>query len=83
MPIREPILRQTSYTDGQTVTPNDVTTIKLFDGIMVAAAGNVSVELAEGTVLAIPGLQPGIIYPIAGVRVMATGTTATGIVVLR
>ncbi|MEM8654400.1 MAG: hypothetical protein AAGF36_06615 [Pseudomonadota bacterium] len=35
--------------------------------------------LKDGDTLTLPGLTPGVIYPIRAVRVAATGTTATGI----
>lgn len=83
MAIRKPIVRETAFQDADAVTPSDVATVQDFDGIMVTVAGNVAVEMLGGNVVTLPGLQPGVIYPIAGVRVMATGTSATGIVVLR
>jgi hypothetical protein len=75
--------RTAAYSDGQAVTPNDTAVLPVFDGIMVATAGNVSVRLLSGVDLPLPALQPGVIYWIAGTRIRATGTTASGIVVLR
>lgn len=67
--------------DGVAVTPaDDSDLVALTRAIMVATAGNVSIMTASGTTLTLPGLQPGMIYPIRASRIRATGTTATGIV---
>lgn len=47
--------------------------------LMVAEAGDVAVVLKNGETLTLPGLAPGVIYPIRVSRVLATGTTATGL----
>jgi hypothetical protein len=47
--------------------------------LMVSAAGDVAVTLKSGDTITLPGLTPGVIYPIRAARVAATGTTAAGI----
>ena len=47
--------------------------------LMVSGAGDVAVTLKNGDQITLPGLTPGVIYPVRAVRVWATGTTATGV----
>jgi hypothetical protein len=49
-------------------------------GLYVGATGNVVVRDAGGTNTTLVGLAAGLIHPIAPVRILSTGTTATGIV---
>jgi hypothetical protein len=46
---------------------------------MITGAGDVAVTLKNGDAITLPGLTPGVIYPIRAARIAATGTTATGI----
>ncbi|WP_338549492.1 spike base protein, RCAP_Rcc01079 family [Roseovarius phycicola] len=65
---------------GFDITPedaNDLATIPR--AIMVAGAGDLNVVLKTGDTLTLPGLTPGVIYPFRVVRVLSTGTTATGL----
>lgn len=48
--------------------------------LMVATVGNVAVVMKDGSTGTLPALQPGVPYPVRVKRVLATGTTATGIV---
>jgi len=69
------------YARGVAITPadgSDIATIP--DAIMVGAAGNVAFWGMDGNAFTINALQPGQIYPFRVRRVLATGTTATGIV---
>ncbi len=65
---------------GFDITPNDTADLtRVTRGLMVAATGDVAVVLRSGDTLTLPGLTPGAIYPVRITRVLATGTTATGI----
>lgn len=65
---------------GFDVTPNDsVDLAQMTRGVMVATAGDMAAVLKNGDVITLPGLAPGVIYPLRIARVLATGTTATGI----
>ncbi|MBL4757615.1 MAG: hypothetical protein JKY32_08250 [Rhizobiales bacterium] len=67
-------------TGGFDVTPNDGADLsELPRALMVAGAGDVAVEFVDGTALTLPGLQAGVIYAVRVSRILATGTTATGI----
>lgn len=65
----------------------DVETPELFFQIMVTVSGNLIVEGKDGFVRYYPSLQAGAIYPITGVKILASAnidavpytTTATGI----
>lgn len=75
-----------------TVTPNDTAEMPfLVRGFMIGVDGDVSVQLvdntsdgeqAAGDIVTLANLKAGIIYPFLVQHVRATGTTATGIVVL-
>lgn len=68
---------------GAVVTPNDSTDIAhAVRAIRVATAGDLAVMWRDGTTLTILAVQVGEILPIRVRRVLATGTTATGIVAL-
>lgn len=76
------------YATGQTgpiiggfdVTPNDGADLATVTrAIMVTTAGDVAVVLKDGSALTLPGLVPGHFHAFRVVRVLATGTTATGI----
>lgn len=65
---------------GFDVAPDDgVDLATLPRALMVTDAGDVAVQFADGTAITLPGLTPGVIYPLRPCRIMATGTTATGI----
>mgnify|MGYP001612599372 CR=1 FL=1 len=64
------------------VTPSD-TTVLDFNALYVGVAGNVSIDLAEGSAAVVfTGVVAGSILPISGTRVNAA-TTATSIVWLK
>jgi hypothetical protein len=84
MPIKDPF---DSLTPGLTspaiggfeITPDDdVDLPTLPRAIVVGEAGTVAVTFGNGTSVQLP-LTAGVIYPIRAQRVLATGTTATGI----
>ena len=74
---------------GQTWTPDDSNEIPfLVRGVMVASGGDLAVRWADDpsdgqrSTVTLPGLQPGIIYPVSPLIILSTGTTASGIVLL-
>ena len=72
------------YQDGAAVTPSDtvdLTNVSL--AIYVGATGNLTVIMAgAGESVAFTAIPAGTLFRIRVTRVMATGTTATGIVAL-
>ncbi|WP_415919311.1 spike base protein, RCAP_Rcc01079 family [Tateyamaria sp. SN6-1] len=65
---------------GFDVTPADGADLaQVTRAVMVSGAGDVAVTLKNGDALTLPGLTPGVIYPLREARVWATGTTATGV----
>ena len=50
------------------------------NGIYVGGAGNLKVDMSNGTTITFTALAVGVIHPLAVKRVYATGTTATVIV---
>lgn len=81
----QPEAWQPFATRAAVVTPSDTVPLSDMTRFIVAAvAGNIAVIMA-GDPAAAPVVIPiaaGIALPIAAVQVMATGTTATGIVAL-
>ena len=66
---------------GLAVTPSNGNDLAFpIRGLMVTAAGDVSVVTTGGDTITLPGLQPGVQYAVLARRIRATGTTATGIV---
>ena len=47
--------------------------------VMGTGGGDLRVTLKNGDTITLPGLTPGVIYPVRVARVFATGTTATGV----
>lgn len=70
--------------DGHAITASD--SVDLGNGptkaLYVTVGGNISVNLAGGGTAVLTSVVAGQILPIAVTRVLATGTTATGIVAL-
>ncbi|MEM7740076.1 MAG: hypothetical protein AAF225_04685 [Pseudomonadota bacterium] len=66
---------------GMAISPNDGSDLSYaIRGLMVTGAGDVSVVTTGGDTVTLPGLVPGVQYAILATRVLATATTATGIV---
>jgi hypothetical protein len=85
MPIADPYADLVPATDGPlvggfAVTPAAAELPVVTRALMVGGGGDVAVLMRNGDALTLPGLQPGAVYPIRVVRVLAVGTTATGIV---
>lgn len=63
------------------VTPSDTTDLATVPtkGLYLGGAGNVKVDMADGTTVTFTALSSGMIHPISCKRVYATGTTTTSI----
>ncbi|WP_323764780.1 spike base protein, RCAP_Rcc01079 family [Marinovum sp.] len=85
MPISDPFASHAQslngpVTGGFDITPDDATDLTTLPrGLMVSTTGDVAVTFADGSSLVLPGLTPGVIYPLRTARVLASGTTATGL----
>lgn len=67
--------------DGLAIVPDDVTTLpQVTRALYVGTSGDVSVRLVSGTVVSLGGVQGGVVYPLRVDMVLASGTTATGLV---
>lgn len=67
--------------DGVDVSPDDTTVLpQLTRALYVGTFGDVTVRLASGVVVTLGGVQGGVIYPLRVDMVLASGTTATGLV---
>lgn len=66
-------------TDWRAVTPSDTVSINVA-GIYVGTGGDVAVETGKGTTTTFPAVPSGTVLPGIFRRVLATGTTASGIV---
>lgn len=65
---------------GFDISPDDVTDLQnVTRAIVLAVAGDIAVILKNGDAITLPALAAGVIYPVRVARVLATGTTATGI----
>jgi hypothetical protein len=85
MPIADPYADLVPATDGPlvggfAVTPAAADLPFVTRALMVAGGGDVVVVMRNGNQITLPGLQPGAVYPVRVARVLAAGTTATGIV---
>ena len=66
---------------GFDITPDDQDElVHVTRAIMVAEAGDLSVMMKDGDMITLSGLIAGVVYPLRISQVLATGTTATGIV---
>lgn len=71
------------YVSGVAVTPSDSTVLPATHAIMITGAGNINIQWmggAQGTTV-FP-VTAGQILRVRAIKVMATSTTATGIVAL-
>ncbi len=65
---------------GFAISPDDGADIQqVTRALMVSGAGDVTAVLKNGDTLTLSGLMVGVLYPFRVVRILATGTTATGI----
>lgn len=63
-----------------TIVPSDTEVSPMTQYIMVTVGGDLAVETRSGDTGVLPGLLPGVQYAISVRKVLATGTTASGIV---
>lgn len=85
MPIADPYADLVPATDGPLVggfaiTPAAADLPVVTRALMVGGGGDVAVILRNGDQVTLPALQAGAVYPVRVSRVLAAGTTATGIV---
>ena len=65
---------------GFNIVPDDGADLpQVTRGLLLTGAGDVMAVLKNGDTLVLPNLSAGVIYPIRIARVLATGTTATGL----
>jgi hypothetical protein len=69
--------------DAFSITPSDADYFPKTRGLFVASATAVVVEMASGAVVTFNALAAGVVHPLQVVRVLSTGTTATGIIGIR
>ena len=70
-------------TTAEAVDPSDATPLATpTRSIYVAGGGDLRVTMLSGAVVTFTGVLGGAIYPLRVKQVLATGTTATGIVAL-
>lgn len=70
-------------TDAFAITPHDTNTFPKTRGVFAATITALTVEMASGSVVTFTGLAQGVIHPLQIVKVLSSGTTATGIVGVR
>ena len=71
-------------TQAQPITPSDSLALPYASrAIYVGGAGDLRVVMCSGDVVTLMGVQAGMVYPLRLAQVLATGTTATGLVGLR
>lgn len=77
-------LHVNTATGGAAITANDSTDLpEVYSGLYIGGAGNLKVDLLDGSTVTFTGLLVGTIYPFTVKRVYATGTTATNIIGLK
>jgi hypothetical protein len=69
----------TSFVKMVAVTPDNDVEIDRTLCLRIGGGGNVAVEFPDGTSFTVVGLQAGEYLYVNAVKVLATGTTATGI----
>jgi hypothetical protein len=67
---------------AQAVTPSDSADIKLTRGLYIGGAGNIAVNMGDGTSVTFTAPAVGVVHNLQVSRVLATGTTATNIIAL-
>lgn len=69
---------------AEAITPSDSTALaRVTRAIWVGGAGDLRVTLLGGMTVTLAGAAAGMVYPLRVTQVLATGTTATGLVGLR
>lgn len=68
---------------GQPITPDDGNDLPVVPrAIYVGQAGNITLQMADGTTLVMENLPAGSLLPVRALRVLATGTAAAGLIAL-
>ena len=70
-----------SSTAARMITPSDTETFPAGRGLYVGVSGDVTYEDLAGNEITKVGMAAGVTHPMQCVRVLATGTTATDLVV--
>ncbi|MEO3386751.1 hypothetical protein [Mesorhizobium sp. CAU 1741] len=72
---------ESPVTHGFEITPDDVGELpELVRALYVGSAGAVALVLSSGASVTLSGVAGGTVLPLRAAKVLATGTTATGIV---
>lgn len=69
-----------SITRAVVVTPSDTEYLPATKALFVSVAGDVAVEMLDGTQVTFTDLAASVLHPLSVQRVLETGTTATGII---
>lgn len=67
-----------SFKDGEDITPSDEDTIEPTRGLYVTGAGDIAIQFVDGRTLT-KTVAANTYHPLCVKKVLATGTTATGI----
>lgn len=68
---------------ADSVSPHDTNDLAIFSrAIYIGGAGNLALITVGGDTVTFTNMSAGMIYPIRASRILATGTTATGIISL-
>ena len=71
-------------TRAEVVVPNDTEDLgHATRGLYVGNAGNIRVKMVSGDVVTLENVQSGVTYPLRVAQVLASGTTASGLIGLR
>lgn len=63
------------------ITPSDTVDLSRHTkGLFIGGAGNIKVDMSDGSTVTLTGIAVGVIHSISVRRVYATGTTATALV---
>lgn len=74
----------TPAVNGVDIVPSDAVLLAFATrAIYVGTSGNMRVQLVSGDIVTLNTVQAGAFYPLRVVQVLATGTTAAGLVGLR
>ena len=68
-------------TAAETISPSDTTDLtQATRALYVGVGGELAVQMLSGDVVTLNNVQAGVLYPLRARRVMATGTTAAGLI---
>lgn len=69
--------------EGESVTPSDSQSLaRVSRAIYVGTGGDLRLRLVSGSEITLANAQPGALYPVRAAQILATGTTAGGLVAL-